>query len=709
MRLVNARFKNFRLLTDLKLDFSTDAEKKLTVIRAANETGKTTIMTALQWALYGDESLPGKASDYRLHPINWDVAADGNRVPISVEVTFEVIKYNRMQPSRRRYHIIRSATEEINGAIFHRGTSGVRLLQITDTGSSPISDPETTINDELPKELRDVFFTDGDRALSFIEANVSISTKRDRVNRAIRSLMGLGVIEDSIKHLKKAEGDVNKQVRQIGAGTDLAKVGNRVASLEDEIVKLDDEIDRAKQSFFNFDEKLTEVDHRISETLKKGDQEKLNAECAQIEREITRLRDQKIGNEKEHSALLKHESLAFGLLTSVIDKASDKLDKLKDENKIPNTTIPVLEERLLNDVCICGESLKDDGADGTRRRSHIANMIEESQQADALQSTLADLYYDLRAVRSRMETGNNWIDLFKNVANRNQELDVRLEDAKRKQGALELRIDSLKDTDIQVLRQAKRDYQEQRDRFKSEQAVHETRQSGVRKDLESAKNERERLLKAQTKGNRILCDLDVITDIKAVLDAAYRRITSEELAEVSRLMNVIFLQMIGADPQQNAIIKKAEISSEFDILVVGPENRKLDPDRDLNGASRRALTLAFILALTKVSDVEAPNVIDTPLGMMSGYVKKSVLRTAIEHSSQLILFLTHSEIEGCEEILDEYAGVVTTLTNTTHYPRMLVNDPGVERETVLRCGCNHRTHCRVCERRDVDDDIAIAS
>jgi DNA sulfur modification protein DndD len=286
---------------------------------------------------------------------------------------------------------------------------------------------------------------------------------------------------------------------------------------------------------------------------------------------------------------------------------------------------------------------------------------------------------------------------------------VRLEDAKRKQGALELRIDSLKDTDIQVLRQAKRDYQEQRDRFKSEQAVHETRQSGVRKDLESAKNERERLLKAQTKGNRILCDLDVITDIKAVLDAAYRRITSEELAEVSRLMNVIFLQMIGADPQQNAIIKKAEISSEFDILVVGPENRKLDPDRDLNGASRRALTLAFILALTKVSDVEAPNVIDTPLGMMSGYVKKSVLRTAIEHSSQLILFLTHSEIEGCEEILDEYAGVVTTLTNTTHYPRMLVNDPGVERETVLRCGCNHRTHCRVCERRDVDDDIAIAS
>ena len=68
----------------------------------------------------------------------------------------------------------------------------------------------------------------------------------------------------------------------------------------------------------------------------------------------------------------------------------------------------------------------------------------------------------------------------------------------------------------------------------------------------------------------------------------------------------------------------------------------LDPDNDLNSASRRALTLAFILALTKVSGVEAPNVIDTPLGTMSGYVKLSVLQTAIRESYQLILFLTRS-------------------------------------------------------------------
>ena len=107
-------------------------------------------------------------------------------------------------------------------------------------------------------------------------------------------------------------------------------------------------------------------------------------------------------------------------------------------------------------------------------------------------------------------------------------------------------------------------------------------------------------------------------------------------------------------------------SKSMDLVIAS-----LNPDRDLNGASRRALTLALILALTKISEVQAPNVIDTPLGMMSGYVKRSVLTTAVRESSQLILFLTRSEIADCEEILDAESGLVVTLTNPAHYPVML--------------------------------------
>ena len=82
-------------------------------------------------------------------------------------------------------------------------------------------------------------------------------------------------------------------------------------------------------------------------------------------------------------------------------------------------------------------------------------------------------------------------------------------------------------------------------------------------------------------------------DLTSILRNAYEQITTEELSKVSTLMNYLFLEMIGADPEQGAIIQRAGIDEDFDIVVFGPNNRMLNPDRDLNGASRRALTFGL--------------------------------------------------------------------------------------------------------------------
>ena len=226
MKLLRAEFKNFRMLRDLELNFSGDPERKLTVIRAANESGKTTILHGLQWALYGDAALPGKGDGFRLHPIDWD-ASEGKRVPITATVEFELTTYRRVsgdvRETRRRYRLVRSAFEDVDGQA-RRSSSTVKLFALNDTGASPIDAPESVINDELPPELRDVFFTDGDRALSFIEADVALSTKRERVQRAIRSLLGLGVIDDAIKHVRKSAAKVNRKAKQVGGGSELNRI-----------------------------------------------------------------------------------------------------------------------------------------------------------------------------------------------------------------------------------------------------------------------------------------------------------------------------------------------------------------------------------------------------------------------------------------------------------------------------------------------------
>jgi len=223
--------------------------------------------------------------------------------------------------------------------------------------------------------------------------------------------------------------------------------------------------------------------------------------------------------------------------------------------------------------------------------------------------------------------------------------------------------------------------------------------SSRRKD---AQLERTKVEKKCNKTNSGAGRLSLARQSQALFINIIEKLKQDELRRVSEEMNRIFLDMIGSDPESNdlTLITKAELTDAYDIRVYGPKGHELNPDQDLNGASRRAITLAFILALTKVSEVEAPNVIDTPLGMMAGFVKQSVLLQLIKEGSQVVVFLTHDEIMGVEQIIDKYAGKVYTLTNQAHYPRMLKNPPVVDDSRVVRCECNHRETCSVCERKD---------
>src|ERR1035437_780858 len=92
IQLRRAQFKNFRLLRDVEIEFSTDAAKPLTVVRAENDTGKTTLLHALRWCLFGDSALPGGSrAAFRLHPIDWNTADDGPNVLVVVSIEFAAV------------------------------------------------------------------------------------------------------------------------------------------------------------------------------------------------------------------------------------------------------------------------------------------------------------------------------------------------------------------------------------------------------------------------------------------------------------------------------------------------------------------------------------------------------------------------------------------------------------------------------------------
>ena len=140
--LQRAMFKNFRALRDIEITFSVDPEKHLTVIRAENGTGKTSMLYALTWGLFGDRGLPvgvRERARYRLHPIDWDVNNDGADVEISVEIHFSM--EDEDGTGNRNFRVIRTGKEtvEADGFIPHR--SEVRAYRETTAGWHEINDP----------------------------------------------------------------------------------------------------------------------------------------------------------------------------------------------------------------------------------------------------------------------------------------------------------------------------------------------------------------------------------------------------------------------------------------------------------------------------------------------------------------------------------------------------------------------------------------
>lgn len=710
MKLINAHILNFRLLTDLTLDFSTSSEKPLTVIRAANETGKTTAETALIWGLYGSSSLPGKGVKYPLYPS--DTLAKGERkVEVSVEIEFETeqvvpIGKGKQKIKNVHYRLLRNCTEYPSISEYvRREHEVVCLYEITEGGVERILDSNVKgiIENSIPEALKDVYFTDGDSAMSFIEAAATQGAKRKRVKDAIEALLGLKVLEQTVKHLEGATRRFGSKIDNTDYAQEYEKINDRLDSAKEDLKEWSEELNNIENELTSGEKKLSDVEKKVENILKLGDKEKLVNEIQKNKNNIKREQDSADRALKDLSSLMKNPDIASSMIMKVANKGLNILNELSKSRQLPKVNIPILEELLDRSHCFCGADLSEHTDEGKARCQLIEESIENSRSSDALQEAATSLFYSVRSESFDSSVREKWVENYSSFCANYEERVVNVGHLLSELKEKEAEKDKINDEQLQEFRSQEQSLKKKLNKARSEVG-------GLQEKIYSSKDKELDLKAAQKKVESKLNKNDTSTDklqltrlTKTVFENIFDFLRKNEVRHVSQEMNRIFLDMIGADPDANnlATITKAELTEDFDILVYGSNGHKLNPDQDLNGASRRAITLAFILALTKVSEVKAPNVIDTPLGMMSGYVKQSVLNKMLEEGSQIILFLTHDEIQGVESILDKKAGKVYTLTNPAH-SRMLVNELNATNIGVIRCECNHRESCDVCARKNIE-------
>jgi DNA sulfur modification protein DndD len=219
--------------------------------------------------------------------------------------------------------------------------------------------------------------------------------------------------------VRKAASDVNKAAKGLGSDDKLTQIAARLEQIDKDYSGIEERIEDAKTQFEAFDEKLNDIQKNIDAALVKGDREKLKRDIEQAEAQLKQIENQKAAAAKEHAELFRSLSLGRDLLAPVLDKGLGLLDQLRNRGGFPKTAIPVLKERLQSTICICGESLDPDDAYGKRRRDHIQCLIDGSQKADELQSTITDLYFGSRSLQlDQVADEERWLAQYAKVVER---------------------------------------------------------------------------------------------------------------------------------------------------------------------------------------------------------------------------------------------------------------------------------------------------
>lgn len=613
---------------------------------------------------------------------------------------------------RARYRLIRSCEETPIGVDeVRRGSERLAGYRITDAGEEAIDNAEVFLRQVVPSNLRDIFFTNGDDVQKFMSGRVDRADRQGGVHRAIKALLGLDQLYIARSDIGDAERRCRRELSKDG-GSDLAAAAVAVEEAEKECEGINKKIEDVDVEIHRIQDKQKDWERQLREITDLGDLNEINSALAGLDADLTRYDQDRAKALRAIREELCSEQFSWALVPEQLEKGMTILENLADRGLIPGTSIEVIRDRLLEGVCFCGTPLDR----GSPARDRLEHLLSEHAQVDRTKELLTAAYHGARFQKSQhdadlahgasfSERRRENLGAFTNLSNLIKDRqDRRAHLIEQRSRIDEARVKTLTDDIARATADVTK-----RDR---EQAVRKHDLEIAKSNLEIKSEEYRKLETKASLSDSRKSNAMVGTDLAHLVGEVIRDLEVDHVHRVAEIMSGRFLEIVGSDPEiDSAIFGSVAINDAFDIEVRTPQGSRLDFDAEINGASQRALTLSFIWALMEVAEVEAPRIIDTPLGMVAGAVKTR-LTDAITAppicegpNYQVVLLLTRSELRDVESIIDERAGVIRTMSCSKDV-RDLRFLWGQDHPQVKVCTCTHRQSCRICARTyDMDDEI----
>lgn len=619
MKLERITIENFRQYCGKqRVEFAKDDQKRITIIHGINGAGKTSFFLSINWCLYGKSVENIKVVDNVGELMSKEAinrAAVGETVRTSVDLSF--------LHNGDRYLVKRTlqGVKLEDGTVKVEDTDTFTMMRTKADGQADrVNNPIGTMNSILPANVREYFLFDGEKIDNFAKPEAAAQVKQ-----AIYLVLKLEILERARRHLETVASEYRKELKN--------KSGQQLRVLLEEEEKARTEISKAKDRIYELHQEIESAERKIAD-IDKRLREMENTHILQqqrdrIERELKQRRTEM--EEIVNSVRDLATSGYFVVAEAAIKKAALLLEEKRARGEIPSDYRQQFIKDLIGKmICVCGRPF----ADGSEEHRTLLAKISHGLP-DALQDEVLNTCAVLHSFEQRTEKHRIDLDAF--MRRRSELIDIikvleeELDDLSRQ----------LKDSPLEEISKLER----QRENFKTDTqectleigSLH-TRREDYNRKLDELKKEIERARREEKRENLLSTKLDLSQRAADAISEMYQSFADDMREKIQDKTKEIFKKLVWKESH----FQDVKLGPDFNLEVIDRYGYSARPE--LSAGERQVLSLSFIMAMSRISDEEAPLVMDTPFGRLSSHHRNAICEHLPALASQLVLFVTDEEL-----------------------------------------------------------------
>lgn len=420
MKIKSFKISNFRQFVDVNLTFSLDEDKPFTIITGGNTYGKTTIVKAFLWCLYGKKDFTDKIL------LNKDIAdamkpGDINKVQAVIEIDHN--NYSYKITTKEMYQ------KTIYNDIKILEKTKTSLLRSGDGGNFEALKSDALIKDEIDKilspDLSPYFFFDGETN------SIETVTKKTNLTNAISEIMGIKRIELLEDYFDPKNSDnVIKRFQQKLDSNDpfQAQVYNdKLDELQKDCENKKMRIEQHNKTIEELDLQLRQKEQELdnNQDILKDQEEKrsLNSELIQLTNNknnyFNKMKSSLYGvNVNSLLRLLFNYSFGKNDLQKALEKTS-----FLTEKSVSHITEEAINELIERGYCLCGTKIEN-GNDAYKHLVEQKNYVEPKNYGKQVQNFIENENYHFDAISDLKNYAGQVVDVIEEIDSCNDRLNT---------------------------------------------------------------------------------------------------------------------------------------------------------------------------------------------------------------------------------------------------------------------------------------------